>query len=82
MRLLPLLLAPFLLLLASCSMMQPAKPAKIDPPPVLLTLPCLTPDDLKESSTAQDLAIWTLSWVATYWCERERREGLVEAWPK
>ncbi|WP_424458019.1 hypothetical protein [Ottowia sp.] len=54
----------------------------MDPPPVLLTMPCQAPDDLKEGDTAQDLAVWARKWIGTYWCDRERREGLVQAWPK
>lgn len=68
--------------LGACSTTRPAAPAKVDPPPVLLTAPCLAPDDLKDGATAQDLALWTLAWMSAYWCERERREGLVTAWPK
>lgn len=79
-RLLPLVLC--LTGLSGCLTTLPSAPAKIDPPPILLTTACLTPDDLKEGATAQDLALWALSWIDAYWCERERREGLIEAWPK
>lgn len=62
--------------------MRPSAPAKIDPPPVLLTMPCLAPSELRAGATAQDLAAWTMEWIGAYWCERERRVGLIEAWPK
>ena len=76
------LLVPFLLLQSACSTMRPVAPAKVDPPPVLLTMPCLAPGDLKGGATAQDLSLWTIAWMGAYWCERERREGLIGAWPK
>lgn len=82
MRLRHWLTALSLALLSGCSTTRPAAPAKVDPPPVLLTLPCLTPDDLKVGATAQDLALWAVGWMGAYWCERERREGLVATWPR
>lgn len=82
MRLRLWLSAGCLLLLSACSTTRPAAPAKVDPPPVLLTAPCLAPDDLKDGATAQDLALRAIQWMGAYWCERERREGLVRAWPK
>jgi hypothetical protein len=57
-------------------------PAKIDPPPVVLTMPCPTPADLAEGATAQQLAGWSVEWIRAYGCERAKRAGLVEAWPR
>lgn len=78
-RLLPAL---YLTLLSACSTMQPAASAKVDPPPVLLTMPCLAADELKAKATAQDLAAWAVQWMGAYWCERDRRAALLEAWPR
>lgn len=79
---LPLLLAALCLsLLSGCSTVRPSVPAKVDPPPVLLTMPCLAPDDLAAKATAQDLAVWAMGWMGAYWCERDRRAALIEAWP-
>lgn len=78
-RLLPALC---LTLLSACSTTRPSVPAKVDPPPVLLTMPCLAPEDLKAKATAQDLAAWTVQWMGAYWCEQDRRAALIEAWPK
>ena len=71
-----------LLTLSACSTTPRAVPAKIDPPPAALTLPCKTPADLQEGASAQDLATWSTAWIRAYGCERSRRAGLVEAWPR
>lgn len=71
-----------LLLLSACSTMRPTAPAEIPPAPVALTAACVTPDALVPDATAQDLAGWTLDWIAAYGCERGKRAALIEAWPK
>lgn len=78
-RLLPVF---YLMGLSACSTMQGSAPAKVDPPPVLLTMPCLVPDALKAKATAQDLAAWAVQWMGAYWCEQDRRAALLEAWPR
>jgi hypothetical protein len=45
-------------------------------------MPCLAPDDLKAKATAQDLAAWAVQWMGAYWCERDRRAALIQAWPR
>lgn len=77
-----LLLALFSLLLFGCSTTPPSAPAKIDPPPVGLISRCAQPAPLGESITAQDLAEWTVLWIGTAGCERSKRVGLIEAWPR
>ena len=82
MRPLNLPLALCLSLLAACSTTQPSAPAKVDPPPVKATEACLTPADLAEGASAQDLAAWARQWVAVAGCELAKRLALIEAWPK
>lgn len=76
------LLAVCLLALSACSTKPLAVPAKIDPPPVVLTVECLTPDDLPDDATALDLSKWALAWVWSFGCERSKRQALIEAWPR
>ena len=59
-----------------------AVPAKIDPPPVVLTMPWPTSVDLVEGANAQQPAVWSVEWISAYGCERAKRAGLVEAWPR
>lgn len=82
MRPFTLLLALSGLMASGCSTTPQPVPAKIDPPPVGLTLPCQAPADLAADATAQDLAEWTVAWIGAYGCERGKRAALVEAWPK
>lgn len=76
------LLAPFLIGLCACSATLPGAPGRIDPPPANLTAQCLAPGDLAAGATALDLAKWTAEWIDSYGCERSKRAGLIEAWPK
>lgn len=78
-RLLPVL---FLSLLASCSTVPPAAPAKIPPPPVALVSRCPWPADLESEATARELAEWVMLWIRTAGCERAKRAALVDAWPR
>lgn len=71
-----------LLLLCSCSTTRPSAPAKIDPPPVALAMPCETPADLAPTATAKDLATWATLWIEAYGCERSRRAALLQSWPR
>jgi hypothetical protein len=48
----------------------------------MLTSPCQTPADLAEGATAQDLAAWAADWIGAFWCERDKRAGLLDAWPR
>jgi len=81
--LLRLWLPALFLLMSGCdSMPQQHAPAVIDPPPVMLASPCQTPADLAEGATGQDLAVWAGEWIATAWCERSKRAGLIDAWPQ
>lgn len=82
MTLKPWLLAPFLLALSGCFGTLPVAQGKIDPPPANLTAQCLVPDDLADGSTALDLAKWAADWIDAYGCERSKRAGLIEAWPR
>lgn len=82
MRLNPWLFALCLLTLSGCSTTPRAVPAKIDPPPVALSTPCSTPADLESNASAQQLSAWTVEWIGAYGCERAKRAGLVEAWPR
>ena len=72
----------FLLMSGCASTPQQRAPAAIDPPPVMLTSPCQTPADLADTATAQDLASWAADWIGAFWCERDKRAGLLEAWPR
>lgn len=67
---------------ACSSTMPPAVPVRIDPPPVALSTPCSTPDDLAEGASAQALSAWAVEWIKAYGCERSRRAALTEAWPR
>lgn len=48
----------------------------------MLASPCPTPADLAAGATAQDLAAWAIDWIAAFGCERGKRLGLLEAWPR
>jgi hypothetical protein len=37
---------------------------------------------MPEGPTAQDLGDWVMSWIGTAGCERAKREGLIESWPR
>jgi hypothetical protein len=78
----PLLLAPFLLIFAGCSTTPAAAPVEIPPPPVVLLGACPTPGDLPDMATGRELAEWGVGWVKAYACERGKRIGLLEAWPR
>lgn len=82
MRLPHLLLALCPALLCACSTAPLTAPAKVNPPPVLLTMECLVPENLPDTATGQDLAVWVIGWMDAFWCERDRRAALVDAWPK
>lgn len=47
-----------------------------------LTSPCHAPADPADGATAKDLSLWTVGWVQAYGCERSKRAGLLEAWPR
>lgn len=71
-----------LLLLSACSTPPPAAPAKIDPPPVAMVSRCPWPAELREEATARDLAEWVVAWIGAAWCERSKRQALIDSWPK
>lgn len=82
MRLLLWLPALSLNLLGCASTPPPVAPAEIPPPPVALASPCPALADLPEGATGQDLAAWAGDWIAAFGCERSKRAGLLEAWPR
>jgi len=53
-----------------------------EPPPANLASDCYKPQPLRLAANAQDLADWALEWIGAWRCERDKRTGLLKAWPK
>ena len=70
------------LALCACSMTPQRAPAKIDPAPVAFTSPCPPPDDLAEPAPQRELEAWAAQWIGAYGCEKSKRMGLIDSWPR
>lgn len=78
-----LLLLALCLLMSACASMPPADaPSTIPLPPVAMVTPCPEPDDLPDMATARELADMLAEWIQFGGCERNKRVGLLRAWPK